>query len=81
MILDNLFDDINDLEDDYDDEFELDGNNKVIIRAENIINGADTLSEAAYKLRAYADYLDGLSDAGFELTNTIDNDFGVALLP
>lgn len=84
----DLFDNVSEIEDldgfsvyDADDEFndeELEGS--FVIRGKYILDGAETLEEAADMARAYAEFLDELIHKGFELRGTIDNDYGFAKL-
>lgn len=52
----------------------------VAVHAQFILDGASTLTEAADAARAYADFLDGLVDNGYELTAPIQDDRGFATL-
>lgn len=54
--------------------------NTVIVRARYILDGASSLEDAADMARAYADYLDGLKDQGYELVNMIQDDKGLAAI-
>lgn len=74
-LLDNL--DITDV-----DEFaaEDDNESRLVIRGKWILDGSDTLAEAAEMARAYADFLEGLAADGYELRSTIDDDYAVAQL-
>ncbi len=82
----DLFDSINQIEDldgfsvyDSDDEFsEEDNEGSFVIRGKYILDGAETLEEAADMARAYAEFLDELIVKGFELRGVIDNDYGFA---
>jgi len=57
-----------------DDEF--DAENEDVIRAKWSMDGAETLSEAAMKLRAYADELERLEREGWHLMQPIEDDYG-----
>lgn len=82
----DLFDNVNLIEDldgfsvyDSDDEFtDEDNEGSFVIRGKYILDGADTLEEAADMARAYAEFLDELVAKGFELRGAIDNDYGFA---
>jgi len=68
-----------------DDEEGFDGSesldvNTVVVRAQYILDGASSLGEAADMARAFADYLDGLSEDGYELVEMIQDDRGFASL-
>jgi hypothetical protein len=47
-----------------------------IIRAKWAIDGAQTLSEAAHLLRAYADELEAMERRGFQLLASVQDDYG-----
>lgn len=55
-------------EEDYDDD--------PVIRAKWTIDGASTLDEAIEKLYEFIDYLRSLQTEGWELRDTIDDDYG-----
>lgn len=67
------------------DDYGIDDNNSephgVFIHTKWILDGADTLSEAAEAARAFADFLDSLQDDGFVLMDTIEDGNGFALAP
>ena len=63
-------------EDDYTDE----NDGSTVVSGNGIFDGADTLEEAADLARAYADFLDELRINGYELDNTVENDYGFAQL-
>ena len=52
-----------------------------IIRAKWLMDGAATLTEAAAKLREYADTLDQLARDGWTLEQPIDEDYGLLVTP
>jgi hypothetical protein len=86
--LNNLFDNIDLLDADETDGFLYDGDDaetqddetSYVIRGKWILDGADTLADAAEMARAYADFLEELSAQGYELRSTIDDDYGFAKL-
>jgi hypothetical protein len=47
------------------------------IRAKWSMDGARTLTEAAAMLRGHADYLEELRRDGWELTEPVDDDWGI----
>jgi len=47
------------------------------IRAKWSMDGARTLAEAAAMLREHADYLEELKRDGWELTEPVDDDWGI----
>ncbi len=47
-----------------------------VIRAKWIMDGAETLSEAADKLRSFADYLEELEKVGIQLIEKVEADYG-----
>jgi hypothetical protein len=47
-----------------------------IIRAKWTTDGAQTLSEAAWLLRAYADELEEMERRGFQLLASVQDDYG-----
>lgn len=55
-----------------DDEFD----DSPIIRAKWSIDGASTLDEAVEKLHEFIAYLKSLKEEGWELRDTIDDDYG-----
>ena len=57
-----------------DEEYE--GINDVTIRAKWIMDGANTLEEAAVKLEQYATYLRSLKADGWELRDGVGDDYG-----
>jgi hypothetical protein len=58
------------------DEGDFDPEHEDIIRAKWSMDGAETLREAAAKLRAYADELERLEREGWHLMQPIDDDYG-----
>jgi hypothetical protein len=52
----------------------------MVIKAQFILDGADTLNGAADMARAYADFLDRLAEEGYVLASTIEDDLGYAIL-
>jgi hypothetical protein len=50
-----------------------------IIRCKWTMDGATTLTEAAAKLHAYADWLLDKESKGHQLTGTIEDDYGFVL--
>lgn len=65
-------------DDDFVDEDDFEGS--FVIRGQFMLDGADTLEEAAEMIRAYAEMLDDLRIKGYELETTIENDYGFAQL-
>lgn len=61
-----------------DDFMDEDNEGSFVIRGKYILDGAETLEEAADMARAYAEFLDELIVKGFELRGIIDNDYGFA---
>jgi hypothetical protein len=51
---------------------------EVLLRAKWIMDGAESLAEAAEYLRGFADELDALAAAGFHLMGPIEDDHGFA---
>ncbi len=47
-----------------------------IIRAKWTIDDAKTLSEAAEKLRSFANYLEKIEADGWQLTEVVNDDYG-----
>jgi hypothetical protein len=47
-----------------------------IIRAKWMFDGASTLDEVIAKLERHIEYIKSLKEEGYELTNTIDDDYG-----
>jgi hypothetical protein len=47
-----------------------------IIRAKWMFDGASTLDEVIVKLERHIEYIKSLKEEGYELTNTIDDDYG-----
>ena len=47
------------------------------ISAEGVFDGAENLYQAIEMLRAYANYLEHLSDSGYELCDTVIDDIGI----
>ncbi len=52
-----------------------------IIRAKWLMDGAVTLPEAATRLREFADELDRLHSAGWELRQPVEDDYGYLVPP
>lgn len=48
-----------------------------LIRAKWVMDGADSLSEAAYKLRRYADSLEQMEREGWQLASPVADDYGI----
>jgi uncharacterized protein (UPF0335 family) len=46
------------------------------LRAKWTMDGAATLSEAAEKLRSFADYVESLEPEGWQLTEPVTDDYG-----
>lgn len=63
--------------DDYDsnDEFTT-----LVIRGKFMLDGAETLMEAAELARDYASFLEDLVSNGYELTSAVENDHALAKL-
>lgn len=59
-----------------DDDVFDDESNQDTIRAKWSMDGASTLDEAAAKLEGYAASLRAMAADGWELTGTIDDDYG-----
>jgi hypothetical protein len=51
---------------------------EILLRAKWSMDGAESLAEAAGLLRAFADEIDALADAGFHLMCPIEDDYGFA---
>jgi hypothetical protein len=73
----DLFDDIDEVMDDD----EIDMGSELIVRGKLILEGAETLADAAELAREYADFLDNLHEAGYVLRDPIEDDYGFAYLP
>lgn len=83
MLEEVVFEDLDVLTDnwlDFDDSstVELDEIN-VTIRGMYILDGAETLEEAADMAREYANYLEALIKEGYVLVDPVENDFGLAI--
>lgn len=65
------------IEDDDDNEIDY---GFVVIKAQYILDGASSMLEAADMARAFADYLESLSDDGYELKAPIQEDRGIAFV-
>ena len=72
----NLFDQEDEDQDDLVDEYE--NESAFAIRGKWILDGSETLLEAAEMARAYADFLEQLHEEGFELRSAIEDDYGFA---
>lgn len=66
--------------DQINDEDDVEDFSTFTIRGKYILDGADTLLEAAELARDYASFLEGLVAQGYELRATIDDDYGFAEL-
>jgi hypothetical protein len=62
-------------DEDFEDDFEDPEHNEVI-RAKWMLDGTVTLSEAAGKLRAEADWLEQLERDGWQLERPVEDDYG-----
>lgn len=80
----DLFDDVEDFDgfSVFDEEELNDSSDEstFVIRGKFILDGAETLEEAADLARAYAEFLDELATKGFELSSCIENDYGFVKL-
>lgn len=78
LMEDDNWDDVEGSEDNDLDEVEeeFDPENESIVRAKWSFDGATTLSEAAQKLRNYADELIQMEKEGWQLTQPIEDDYG-----
>jgi hypothetical protein len=65
-------------EDDFIDED--DNESTFVIRGKWILDGSDTLLDAAAMARDYADFLESLHEEGYELVKSIEDDYGFAKL-
>lgn len=64
------------------DDIEVDSEQQgVFLHSKWILDGADTLSEAAELARTYADFLEQLQGEGYVLMDTIEDGNGFALAP
>ena len=43
-----------------------------------MMDGADTLAEAAAMVRGFAAYLEGLADSGYELSEPVEDDYATS---
>jgi hypothetical protein len=60
----------------FDDEDDWDDPNRSTVRAKWSMDGAMTLTEAAQKLRAFADDLLAMEADGWQLTERVNDDYG-----
>jgi hypothetical protein len=51
---------------------------EIAVFGKGILEGARTLSEAAQKIREYADYLESLEEEGYEFYQPVEDDYGFA---
>jgi len=51
----------------------------IVIKCNLMLDGSDTLIQAADMARAYADFLEALDEDGYALSGTINNGLGVAV--
>jgi hypothetical protein len=80
-LLDDLFDDpySYDEDDDFETvEYKFIPANSQVINVRTIADGASTLTELADLLRIYADHIDTLADAGYQLYEDIADGQGYA---
>lgn len=80
-IMDDMFDDVADYED--DDDYEVIYSRAIpadssVINTRTIANGATTLHELADMLRLYADHIEYMADNGYELFEDIVDGQGYA---
>lgn len=82
MLEEFLFEDFDILMEDWPDSNQLTTTLEEInvpIRGMYILDGAETLEEAAEMAREYANYLDALIKDGYILIDPVENDFGLAI--
>lgn len=61
---------VEEIEDDWDDE------NNMVLRSKWVLDGAKSIDECIEKYQNFITFLHHLKSEGWELTNTIDDDYG-----
>ena len=78
----DMFDRIEDIDldnfDQEEDDNDIEIDHGIIIQGRFILDGADSLEDAAFMARAYANHLEEMHEQGYTLKGIISNDYGVA---